>query len=181
MIRQVQMGRAALPLPRNARLDWWIIQEIARRIGLPWSYTHPRDVFAEMKSAMPSLDNITWGRLERESSVTYPCDAEDQPGNDIVFGDGFPTASGRAKLVPAAIIPPAEEPDEEYPMVLTTGRQLEHWHTGAMTRRANVLDDLEPEAVASLAPADLRKFGIAPGAPIRVATRRGAIELKARA
>src|SRR6516162_9395792 len=178
--RQVQMGRAALPLPGNARLDWWIIQEIARRIGLDWSYTHPRDVFAEMKQAMPSLDNITWERLEREDSVTYPCDAEDQPGNEIVFGDGFPTASGRAKLVPAAIIPPAEEPDAEYPMVLTTGRQLEHWHTGAMTRRASVLDEIEPEAVASLAPAELRRLGIAAGEQIRVTTRRGTIELKAR-
>jgi formate dehydrogenase major subunit len=179
--RQVQMGRAALPLPGNARLDWWIIQEIARRIGLDWSYTHPRDVFAEMKLAMPSLNGITWERLERESSVTYPCDSETEPGHDIVFGDGFPTASGRGRLVPAAIIPPAEEPDAEYPMVLTTGRQLEHWHTGAMTRRANVLDELEPEAVASLAPAELRRLGIAAGEQIRVTTRRGVIELKARA
>jgi formate dehydrogenase major subunit len=179
--RQVQIGRAALPFPGNARLDWWIIQQIARRIGLDWPYTHPRDVFAEMKLAMPSLDNITWERLERESSVTYPCDAEDQPGNEIVFGDGFPTPSGRAKLVPAAIIPPAEEPDDEYPMVLTTGRQLEHWHTGAMTRRASVLDEIEPEAVASLAPLELRRLGISAGEPVRVTTRRGMIELKARA
>jgi formate dehydrogenase major subunit len=178
--RQVQMGRAAVPLPGNARQDWWIIQQIAQRIGLPWSYTHPRDVFAEMKLAMPSLNGITWERLERESSVTYPCDAEDEPGHDIVFGEGFPTASGRGRLVPAAIVPPAEEPDDDYPMVLTTGRQLEHWHTGAMTRRASVLDDLEPEAVASLAPAELRRLGIAPGARVRVTTRRGAIELKAR-
>jgi len=179
--RQVQMGRTALPLPGNARQDWWSIQEIARRMGLDWHYTHPRDVFAEMKLAMPSLNNITWERLERESSVTYPCDAEDKPGNEIVFADGFPTASRRGKLVPAAIIPPAEEPDAEYPMVLTTGRQLEHWHTGAMTRRANVLDDIEPEAVASLAPTELRRLGIAAGEPVRVTTRRGAIELKARA
>src|SRR6201999_4341795 len=114
-------------------------------------------------------------------SVTYPCDAPDRPGNEIVFGNGFPTASGRAKLVPAAIIPPAEEPDAQYPMVLTTGRQLEHWHTGAMTRRASVLDDLVPAAGASLAPGDLRRMGVAPGSMIRVATRRGAIELKARA
>jgi formate dehydrogenase major subunit len=178
--RQVQMGRAALPLPGNARLDWWIIQEIARRIGLPWSYTHPRDVFAEMKLAMPSLNNITWERLLREDSVTYPCDAEDQPGNEIVFGAGFPTASGRGRLVPASIVPPAEEPDADYPMVLTTGRQLEHWHTGAMTRRASVLDAIEPEAAASLAPAELRRLGIAAGDPIRVTTRRGTIELKAR-
>src|SRR5881275_1070576 len=84
--RQVQMGRAALPLPGDARQDWWIIQEIARRVGRNWSYTHPRDVFAEMKLAMPSLNGITWERLQRESSVTYPCDAEDQPGHEIVFG-----------------------------------------------------------------------------------------------
>ena len=179
--RQVQIGRAALPMPGKARQDWWIIQEIARRIGLDWSYTHPRDVFAEMKLAMPSLDNITWERLQREHAVTYPCDAEDQPGHDIVFGDGFPTRSKRGRFVPAAIVPPAEEPDAEYPLVLTTGRQLEHWHTGAMTRRASVLDDLEPEAIASLAPAELRRLGIRAGDKVRVATRRGAIELTARA
>jgi formate dehydrogenase major subunit len=179
--RQVQMGRTALPMPGDARQDWWIIQEIARRIGLDWSYTHPRDVFAEMKQAMPSLNGITWERLQREHSVTYPCDAEDRPGHEIVFGDGFPTASGRGRFVPAAIVPPAEEPDADYPMVLTTGRQLEHWHTGAMTRRASVLDELEPEAVASLAPVELRRLGIGPGARIRVTTRRGSIELKARA
>ncbi len=179
--RQVQMGRKALPLPGDAREDLFLIIEIAKRLGLDWTYTHPRDVFAEMKRAMPSLDNITWERLERESSVTYPCDAEDKPGNDIVFGDGFPTPSKRGKLVPVQLVPPAEEPDETYPMVLTTGRQLEHWHTGAMTRRASVLDELEPEAVASLAPGDLRRMGLTPGALIRVTTRRGAIELKARA
>ena len=178
--RQVQRGRAALPLPGNARLDWVTIQELARRLGLDWHYSGPAEVFAEMKLAMPSLDNITWERLEREDSVTYPCDAEDKPGNEIVFGNGFPTASGRAKLVPAAIIPPAEEPDAEYPMVLTTGRQLEHWHTGAMTRRASVLDEIEPEAVASLAPVELRRLCLAAGDPVRVTTRRGTIELKAR-
>jgi formate dehydrogenase major subunit len=179
--RQVQMGRKALPLPGEAREDWAIIQDLAQRLGLAWAYAHPKDIFAEMGKAMPSLRNITWERLERESSVTYPCDAPDLPGNDIVFGDGFPTKSGRAKFVPAAIVNPAEEPDADYPMVLTTGRQLEHWHTGAMTRRASVLDELEPEAVASLSPADLRNLGIAAGAAIRVSTRRGAIELKARA
>ncbi|HEY0521979.1 MAG TPA: formate dehydrogenase subunit alpha [Stellaceae bacterium] len=179
--RQVQLGRKALPLPGDAREDWSIIQEIARRLGLGWQYAHPRDVFAEMTEAMPSLANITWDRLVRESSVTYPCDAPDQPGHEIVFGDGFPTPNGRARFVPAAIVPPAEEPDAEYPLVLTTGRQLEHWHTGAMTRRASVLDDLEPEAIVSVSPADLRRLGVAPGEPVRVSTRRGEIELKARA
>jgi formate dehydrogenase major subunit len=129
---------------------------------------------------MPSMANITWDRLEREDSVTYPVDALDQPGHEIVFGDGFPTASGRGKFVPAKIVAPAEEPDAEYPMVLTTGRQLEHWHTGSMTRRASMLDDLEPEAVAYVSARDLERVGLRSGAKIRVATRRGAIELKAR-
>jgi formate dehydrogenase major subunit len=178
--RQIQMGRRALPLPGDARQDLWITQELANRLGCGWSYAHPREVFAEMTKAMPSLANITWERVLREDSVTYPCAAPDKPGDEIVFSDGFPTPSGRGKLVPAAIVPPAEEPDAQYPMVLTTGRQLEHWHTGAMTRRAQVLDLLEPEAVALLSPLDLRRLGIAGGEKIRVATRRGAIELRAR-
>src|SRR5207244_8380122 len=122
----------------------------------------------------------SWDRVEREGAVTCPCDAEDEPGHEIIFGDGFPTKTGRGKLVPAAVLPPDELPDDDYPMVLTTGRLLEHWHTGAMTRRATVLDEIEPEAVALLSPRDLGKMGIAPGELVRVETRRGAIELKAR-
>ncbi len=178
--RQVQMGRTALPLPVGARQDWWIIQEIARRLGLRWDYSGPAPIYAEMAGTMPSLANISWERLERESAVTYPAPAPDQPGSDIVFGDGFPTATRRGRLVPVVPAPPAEVPDAAYPMVLTTGRQLEHWHTGAMTRRAMMLDALEPVPVASLSPADCIRLGIAPGETIRVATRRGAIELRAR-
>jgi formate dehydrogenase major subunit len=154
--------------------------ELARRIGLDWTYTHPRDVFAEMAEVMPSLDNNTWERLEREDAVTYPCDAPDKPGNEIIFGSGFPTKSGRGRIVPVDVTPPDELPDEAYPMVLTTGRLLEHWHTGAMTRRAGFLDALEPEPIASLNRKDMERMGIAPGGSIRVATRRGAIVLKAR-
>ena len=102
--RQVQMGRQALPKPGDARDDWWITQELARGMGLDWSYAHPRDAFAEMASVMPSFANITWERLMRESAVTYPTAAPDQPGKDIVFGDGvFPTPTKRGKLVPAAV------------------------------------------------------------------------------
>ena len=179
--RQVQMGRIALDTPGEARQDWWIIQELARRIGLDWRYTGPADVFAEMKTVMPSLDNITWERLQKESAVTYPCDAPDRPGHDIVFGDGFPTPDGRAKLVPASVVPPDESPDDEYPMILSTGRMLEHWHTGAITRRAALLDALEPEAVASMAPRTLERLGVAAGDRVRITTRRGVIELAARA
>ncbi|MGH6959317.1 MAG: molybdopterin oxidoreductase family protein, partial [Dongiaceae bacterium] len=124
--RQVQMGRVALPLPGEAKEDWWITQEIARRIGMNWTYQHPSEIYTEMASLMPALDNISWDRVERESAVTYPSDAPDQPGHDVVFGDRFPTQDGRGKLVPAKITPPDEQPDAEFPFVLSTGRQLEH-------------------------------------------------------
>src|SRR4029434_6696487 len=101
--------------------------------------------------------------LKRESSVTYPCDAPDEPGHDIVFGNGFTTESGRGRVVPAQLVSPAEEPDAAFPMVLTTGRQLEHWHTGSMTRRARVLDDLEPEAVAYVSERDLARLRLRSG------------------
>ena len=179
--RQIQMGRQAVDAPDGVKPDWWIIQEIARRIGLDWNYDHPSDVFAEMKQCMGSLDNISWLRLENESAVTYPCDGEELPGNDVLFSNGFPTPTKRGKFVPASIIAPDEMPDADYPMVLSTGRQLEHWHTGAMTRRSQTLDDLEPEAVAHLAPNEMDRLGIRPGDDIEVATRRGRIALKARA
>jgi formate dehydrogenase major subunit len=179
--RQVQMGRKALDAPGEARPDWWVTQEIARRMGLDWTYSGPEQVFAEMKQAMPSLDNITWERLERESSVTYPCPAPDHPGTEIVFGDRFPTETGLGKMVPAEVLPPDEVPDSEYPFVLSTGRQLEHWHTGAMTRRATNLNALEPEATAQMNMADIARFGLQPGDPVRVTTRRGAITISVRA
>ncbi len=179
--RQVQLGRAAVPPPEGVRQDLAIIVGLARRLGLPWDYEHPHDVFPEMAEATPSLANITWERLEREGSVTYPCAGPDQPGQEIVFGDRFPTESGRARFVPAGLADPAEMPDTQFPFVLTTGRQLEHWHTGTMTRRAGPLDALEPGPTAALAPAELARLGLSPGDRVRLATRRGAIELAARA
>ena len=142
--RQVQMGRQALPLPGDTRQDLWIIQEIANRMGCGWNYKHVSEVFTEMASMMPALDNISWERVEREDAVTYPVDGPDMPGRDVVFDKGFPRPGGFGKLVATKLQPPDEVPDDEYPFILTTGRQLEHWHTGAMTRRATVLDALEP-------------------------------------
>ena len=179
--REVQIARPVAPPPGEARQDWELIQELAKRLGLDWSYSHPKDVFTEMTEVMPSLNNITWDRLVREDAVTYPVDGPDVPGNEILFAEGFPTADGRARIVPAGLVPPDELPDEDYPLVLTTGRMLEHWHTGAMTRRATVLDDLEPEAVASLHPRQLRDMGLEPGDMVKVATRRGEIALNVRA
>ena len=179
--RRVQLARPVLAPPGEARPDWWIIQAIAQRMALHWDYDGPREVYAEMAQAMPSLNHIAWERLAREGAVTYPTDAADAPGHDILFTDGFPTPSGRGRLVPANMVPPDEVPDAEYDMVLSTGRVLEHWHTGAMTRRAGMLDALEPAAIALLHPRELARRGVAPGAMIRVETRRGAIDIAARA
>ncbi len=178
--RRVQIGNPVIAPPGDARQDWWIIQEIAKRLGLDWNYSGPPEIFAEMAMTMPSLKNITWERLVREGAVTYPVDGPDRPGNEIIFRNGFPTPSGRGKIVPAHIRPPDEIPDKEYPMVLSTGRVLEHWHTGAMTRRAGVLDELEPEAVALLAPRELYRLNLRPGDKLRLETRRGAVEVHVR-
>ena len=178
--RQVQRVRPAVTPPGEAREDWKITVELAQRIGLNWEYTDVSQVFAEMKLTMASLDNITWERLETET-ITYPSLSETDPGQAIVFGDGFPRADGRARFTPASVIPPDEAPDDEYPMIATTGRQLEHWHTGSMTRRATVLDAVEPEANCSMNPRTLKLMGIEPGEMIRLTTRRGSIEIMVRA
>ena len=178
--RQVQMVRQAVPPPGDAKEDWWIEVELAKRLGLGWTYTNPGQVFDEMALNMRSFDNITWERLKTEA-VTYPSLSPTDPGQAVVFGDGFPRPEGRAKFTPASLIAPDEVPDAEYPMIMTTGRQLEHWHTGSMTRRASVLDAVEPEANASLHPKTLRKMGVEPGGMIRLTTRRGTITIMARA
>ena len=179
--RMVQLGRKAIEPPGAAKEDLWIIQEIARRMGLAWNYGHVSQVFAEMRAGMDSIAGVTWERLERDSAVTYPCEQEGDPGQSVVFTEHFPTATGRAKFVPADLISADEQPDADYPMVLITGRQLEHWHTGAMTRRAGVLDAIEPEPTASFHPLDLDGFGVRTGEVVTVASRRGSISLYARA
>jgi formate dehydrogenase major subunit len=175
--RMVQLGRKAVEPPGEAREDFWILVELGKRLGLDWKYQHPKEVFNEMRGCMDSIKGITWERLERDSSVTYPCENEGDAGTPVVFTEVFPTPTGRAKFVPADIIPAAERPDSEYAMVLITGRQLEHWHTGAMTRRSGVLDALEPEATVSMNPQDMRDRGIKAGEIATVESRRGKISL----
>ncbi|MDE0591122.1 formate dehydrogenase subunit alpha [Halocynthiibacter sp. C4] len=179
--RQVQMGRQAMQPPGDAKEDWWIEVELAKRLGLDWTYTHPQEVFAEMAINMRSLDNITWERLESQNAVTYPSLSHDDPGQAIVFADAFPRDNERAKFTPADVIAPDESPDAEYPMILTTGRQLEHWHTGSMTRRSKVLDSVEPEANCSINPKTLKYLGVEAGGMVRLTTRRGEITVMARA
>jgi formate dehydrogenase major subunit len=183
--RMVQLGRQALAPPGDARQDLWIIRQMARQLGLKWPQYGDGEaavaaVFDEMRHTMPSIAGITWQRLQAEHSVTYPCPNEGDPGQPVVFEDHFPTATGKARFVPADLIPANERPDADYPMVLITGRQLEHWHTGSMTRRAGVLDAIEPDPVAMLHPIDLAKLGVKPGGMVTIESRRGRVSLYAR-
>jgi formate dehydrogenase major subunit len=197
--RLVQMGRKAIAPPGNAREDLWILNELGKRMGLAWDYDHPKKAYEEMRRGMDSIAGISWERLEREGAVVYPCASESEAGEPVVFTEHFPRDGGRAKLMPAKFIPAAEQPDAQYPYILITGRQLEHWHTGAMTRRASVLDALEPSATVSLHPLDLMALvgsNCAAGmnaavtnaavtnaavTNVTIASRRGNISLQARA
>ena len=191
--RTVQLGRKAVACPGAARADAWITEQLARRLGLDWDYGIAPDgsgaspdsgiarVFEEMRSLMPALAGLSWSRLLEQGAVTHPVTSADDPGQPIVFTGRFPTPDGRAQLVPVGLLPPAERPDADYPLVLITGRQLEHWHTGAMTRRSVVLDAIEPQASVSLHPDTVTRLGLQPGAFARVVSRRGAVELAVRA
>jgi formate dehydrogenase major subunit len=183
--RMVQLGKQAIDPPGQAKPDLWIIQQIATGMGLTWNYPGEHAgvaaVYEEMRQAMhTAISGITWERLQRESSVTYPCLSAEDPGSPTVFIDSFPTDDGRVHLVPADIIPANERPDANFPFVLITGRQLEHWHTGSMTRRATVLDAIEPMATASLCGDDLQALGLNAGDVITVLSRRGQVAIHVR-
>jgi formate dehydrogenase major subunit len=179
--RRVQLGHQAIQPPGEARQDLWIIQQIAKRMGLGWTEQTPEQVFAEIRKAVPSMAGITWSRLEKEHSLTYPLRAEGAPGEPVIFQETFPTDDSLGRFVPTEYRPASELPDADYPFVFLTGRQLEHWHTGSMTRRATVLNALEPEPTVSMHPGDLADQGIASGDYITVESRRGQITARARA
>ena len=179
--RMVQLGRKMLPLPGDARQDLWIIQEMAKRLGLSWNYegldSGVAQVFEEMRSVMHSISGITWARLESEHSVTYPCKVEGDPGEPVLFIDKFPTSDGLGHFVPVNLSSAAEQPDEAYPFVLITGRELEHWHTGAMTRRSQTLDALQPIPTVAMHPKDVRDIGGEAGDSVTISSRRGSVVL----
>ena len=178
--RQVQLGRAVVKTPENVKQDWWIIQEIAKRMGLDWNYQSPKDIFNEMKLIMPSLNNISWERLERDGFVTYPVESEFELGQDIIFNDGFPTLNKLAKITPTKLIMPNDELSKEFPLVLSTGRLLEHWHTGTMTRKAVILDKLEPDPIIFMNENDSKFYGLDLNRKVKIKTRRGEININVR-
>ena len=178
--RRVQMGRQAVTPPGDAKQDLWILQEIANRLGCGWTYNGPEEVFNEMRQAMGSIAGMTWDRIEKEESLTYPLENVGDPGQPIIFTDGFPTDSGRGRFVPAEYIHADEMPDAEYPLIFITGRQLEHWHTGSMTRHSPTLDAIEPDPVVTIHPEDIKSLGIEPGELITIESRRGKVTAYAR-
>ncbi|MDC9728119.1 MAG: formate dehydrogenase subunit alpha [Methyloprofundus sp.] len=179
--RRVQMGRAAVNPPGEAKQDLWILQEIANRLDCGWSYQHPKEVFEEMRLAMPSIAGMTWDRIDTEDSLTYPLENVGDPGEPVIFTDGFPTDSGRGKFVPASYVHADEMPDDDYPLIFITGRHLEHWHTGSMTRHSPTLDAIEPDPVFMIHPEDLESLGLTAGETVTIESRRGKIVAYARA
>ncbi len=179
--RRVQVGRQALKAPGEARPDWEVLCDLAARLGYPMSYRAPEEVFAEFASLTSSYQGLTYEHLGRTGKL-WPCpDPQHSDGTAVLFGDRFPTPSGRGKFVPCEAAPPHELPDEDYPLVLNTGRLLEHWHTGTMTRRATALATLQPGPFVEVHPDDLAQLGITDGQLVTVRSRRGAIDLPARA
>ena len=178
--RRVQLGRQAVYPPGQAKQDLWIIQEIARGMGLDWNYDGPKDVFEEMTRCMPTIAGITWERLEQEHSVTYPCNTEDDPGQPVIFTEDFPTSDGLATFKVSPFKNADELPDTEFDYILITGRQLEHWHTGSMTRRASMLHQIEPDPFANMCLEDMKKIGVQDGDLITIESRRGKVDVYVR-
>ena len=178
--RRVQLGRKVLDPPGQARVDWEVVQDIANRIGLGWSYTCARDVFEEIVAVMPSYANLSYDNLGLTGKLYPNPDPEHSDGTVVMFGEKFNTDDGLAHLVPAEWLPAKELPDEQFPFVLNTGRLLEHWHTGTMTRRSYALDAISPGPEVFINPGDAAALGLADGDSARVTSRRGSIVLATR-
>jgi formate dehydrogenase major subunit len=187
--RLIQVGRPALTPPGQARQDLWILEQIAKRMGLPWSYWTPADgdgqlaheapvarVYEEMRSTMEPLAGVPWSRIVREDAVMTPAPREDEPGHAVVFIDDFPREGGRAALKPARYAAGPETTSAKHPLVLSTGRVLEHWHTGAMTRRASMLDAIAPQARVSMHAGDAKRRKVRDGDRVRIVSAHGRIE-----
>jgi formate dehydrogenase alpha subunit len=181
--RRVQRVRAAMPPRGQARPDWQILcnlaQRLEARLGRPnsagWDYREPSEIFAEMTGVVPDFAGVTYDRIEKVG-LQYPVWDREHPGTPTLFIDSFPR--GRGKFTPLEYIPVMEEADDEFPFILTTGRVLEHWHGGTMTRHS-ALDEVYPEARIQMHPVDAEMHGILDGMAVRVTSRRGEVVLRA--
>jgi formate dehydrogenase major subunit/formate dehydrogenase alpha subunit len=174
--RRVQRIRKAVEPPGEARTDWEIIADLSNRMGYPMKYAKPREIWSEIRQMTPSYAGITYERIGRQG-IQWPCPNTDHPGTKYLHRDRF--TRGLGLFAPIEFIPPDEVPDKDYPLYLTTGRVLYHYHTGTMTRRSRGTNERYPESLAEINPNDARKFGIVDGGKIKVSSRRGTLEVKA--
>lgn len=175
--RWVQLADRATPPPGDAREDWQVLQDLARRMGYPMEYSSPEEIWKEVALLTPVFAGVTYGRLRR-APLVWPCRDESDPGEAVLFTGEFPR--GRGRFAPADFIEPQELPDHEFPYVLNTGRVLQHWHTGTMSRRARALDEIQPEPFVELNPGDAVQLGIGEGDAVRISSRRGSVTAPAR-
>jgi predicted molibdopterin-dependent oxidoreductase YjgC len=175
--RRVQPMHRVLKPQRTVKDDWWIIAEIARRMGAGWEYEEPKDIFKEITQVTPSYAGITYKRIEKEL-IKWPCPTKDHPGTQILHRETF--SRGKGLFTAIDYTPPSEETDREYPLILTTGRILEHFHSGTMTRNSKVLDETVREGFIEIHPDDASNYNIADRELISVSTRRGSIRVKAK-
>lgn len=177
--RRIQLSRKGIEPPGEAREDLEILLDLSRRLGVYTPFENSADVMVEIARVTPSWRGVTHERLVGPG-LQYPVHDHQHPGTSFLFDDRFPTTDGRATLVPVEYLPPAELPDDGFPFVMNTGRQLYHWHTGTMTRRSLGLDSREPTPTVELSPPDAAELGVGDGDPVRITSRRGSIEIAVR-
>ena len=178
--RRVQLGRKVLEPRGQARPDWQIIQDISNRVGLPMDYSHPSEIFDELVSVMPNYGGLSYDNLGLTGKLYPNSDPAHSDGTVVLFDERFGTDDGLAHLVPAEWLPAKELPSDEYPFILNTGRLLEHWHTGSMTRRSFALDAIQPDPYVFMNPGDAEEMGVRDGDFVRISSRRGTIETRVR-
>ncbi|MBX9928299.1 MAG: molybdopterin-dependent oxidoreductase, partial [Gemmatimonadaceae bacterium] len=178
--RRIQHSAKAIEPPGQARGDLEILLELSRRLDVPTPYTTASEVFDEIARVTPNWRGVSHARLIGGAGLQYPVETPTDPGADFLFADAFPTADGRATLVPVDYLPAAELPDAEYPFFLNTGRQMYHWHTGTMTRRSTALDARESTPTVELHPADAAQLGVHDGESVLISSRRNAITIAVR-
>jgi predicted molibdopterin-dependent oxidoreductase YjgC len=177
--RRIQLSEPAIDPPGSARRDLDILIDLSNRLGLSTTWSGPEDVMREIASVTPSWRGVTYPAL-KGSGLQYPVLTQESKGTSYLFTEAFPTADGRALFVPVEYVAPEELPDDEYPFVMNTGRQMYHWHTGTMSRRSTGLDSREPTPVVEINPLDAIEMGLTDGDTVRVTSRRGSMLIGAR-
>jgi formate dehydrogenase major subunit len=180
--RRVQKWRKAVNPPGEAKADWQIISELAGKMGFAkqFPYKSAEEIFTEVAKVTPSYGGMNYARLEKPEALHWPCPTAEHPGTPILHKEKFAHPDGLGVLTPIEWKPPAEVPDKEYPLILTTGRCIWQWHTGTMTRRSESLEREVPTGWVEINPEDAAALQVADGEMVKAKTRRGEIEITAK-